>query len=368
MKIVAIDAVPVNVPRRSVLGDGFRTSLGSARVSEYVLVFVKTDTGITGLGEASSVFSRRGALMQLEIATALAPALIGEDPFDIARLVDRLNAALDGAEPAKAAVEMALWDIKGKALQTPVYNLLGGRARERIVLSLSIPFAPPGEAAAYAAGLVAEGFRTVKLKVGVDFENDIETVRQVRAAVGPDVNIRIDANMGFTDVKRCMEFVGRIRECNVEMLEQPMPRDDLDGMAFVREHAALPIMADESVWTPRDALEIVRRRAADVANIYVSESGGLLEAWRNLSLLDAAGIPCVIGSMPELGVGTAAVIHLATAARALPFASDACGVLYHVDDLIDAPLRIEGGFSYASERPGLGVEIDPLALERYRVG
>ena len=156
MKITAIEAVPVRVPRRVLHGDAFRTSLGSARVSEYVVVIVTTDAGITGVGEASSVFARRGAMLHLEIESLLAPALLGADPARISEAVMRMNAALDGAEPAKAALEMALWDIKGKALGTPVYDLLGGKARDRVALSYSIPFAPPDRAAANAEELVKE--------------------------------------------------------------------------------------------------------------------------------------------------------------------------------------------------------------------
>ena len=367
MKVVSVEAVRVNVPRKRILGDAFRSSLGSARISEYVIVFVKTDTGLTGLGEASSVFTRRGDLMRDEIGH-LAPAILDQDPFEIVRLVDRMDAALEGAEPAKASLEMALWDIKGKALGTPVYNLLGGRVRDRISLSFSIPFAAPDEAAGLAAKLVEDGFRTLKLKVGQDLENDVETVKSVRQAVGREVRIRLDANMAFRDVKAPLAFIERIAPYEPELLEQPLPARDLAGMARIRERSSIPIMADESVWTPRDAAEVLKRDAADVVSVYVSESGGLLNAWRTLETCDAAGIPCVIGSMPELGVGTAAVIHLGIAARSLTLACDACGVLYHDADLLQVSPRIEAGYAYACDGPGLGVAIDPAALDRVRVG
>lgn len=366
MKITAIEAVPVRVPRRVLHGDAFRTSLGSARVSEYVVVIVTTDEGLTGLGEASSVFARRGTMLHLEIESLLAPVLLGADPARISEAVARMNAALDGAEPAKAALEMALWDIKGKALGTPVYDLLGGKVRDRVALSYSIPFAPPAKAAANAEELVREGFRTVKIKVGQDLHNDVATVEAIRAAVGPGVRVRIDANMGFADTKQCLKFIDRVAQFEPEILEQPLARHDLPGMAEVRRRSSIPIMADESVWTPLDAAELVRQQAADVASIYVSEAGGLLEAWRCFALLNPAGISCLIGSMPELGIGTAAAIHLAIAMPDLPFACDACGALYHTDDLITDPLKFEGGFAYPPDKPGLGIELDRDALERYR--
>ncbi len=365
MKILSIKTIPVSVPRRDILGVGFKSSLGTLTVSEYVIVFVETDAGITGVGEASSVFSRRGRLMQQEIAAVLAPALIGEDPFEVSRLVARMDERLDGAEPAKAALDMALWDIKGKALGTPVYNLLGGAVRDRVGLSFSIPFAQPDDAAKLARTLVQDGFRTLKVKVGRDLLNDVETVRCVRDAVGPDIKIRVDANMAFHEPKTAIDFIRKIEPYALEFVEQPLPPRALEAMAYVRSQVTVRIMADESVWTPQDAREVIRHGAADVVNVYVSESGGLLNAWRTFTLCEAAGIPCMIGSMPELGVGTAAIIHLGMAMMNLSIDSDACGTLYHGADLLARPLRIENGYAYPPEGPGLGVEIDHEALQRW---
>jgi L-alanine-DL-glutamate epimerase-like enolase superfamily enzyme len=367
LKVVSVEVARVNVPRKRIIGDSFNTSLGAARISEYVIVFVQTDFGITGIGEASSVFARRGDLLRQEISNYLAPALIDEDPFEIVRLADRMDAALDRAEPAKAALEMALWDIKGKALGTPVYNLLGGRVRDRIPLSFSIPFSAPDDAAHLAHQLVQQGFGTIKVKVGQDIENDVETVRRVREAVGREIRIRLDANMGFQSAKSALAFLERVAPFEPELFEQPLPARDLAGMAQLKERSSIPIMADESVWVPRDTAEVLMREAADIVSVYVSESGGLLNAWRSLQMCDAAGIPCVIGSMPELGVGTAAVIHLATAARNLPLACDACGTLYHDEHLLQSALPIDSGFAYAWDAPGLGVEIDQEALSAVRV-
>ena len=142
---------------------------------------------------------------------------------------------------------------------------------------------------------------------------------------------------------------------------------DLDGLCFVREHVDVPIMADESVWTPDDALACIRARAVDVFNVYVSEAGGLGPAARIFAIADAARLPCIVGSMPELGIGTAAQAHLAFAMRNLGYASDVNGFIYQSDDIIVEKLRIEDGYLYPPVGPGLGVTLDPDKVEKYRI-
>jgi muconate cycloisomerase len=367
MKITDVRIVPVWCPRRRAYGDVTRTALGPAAVSDYAIVFVDTDVGITGLGEVCSVFKRRGAVLHKDVELALAPAVTGEDPFRIAHLVQRMDRALEGVEEGKAAIEMALWDIVGKALGTPVYNLLGGKVRERIPLSYSIPFGTPGQMAELAQERVRAGHKTIKVKVGSDDPMaDIEGVRAVREAIGPGIKLRVDGNMGWPTAKHAIRMIRIMEQWNLELVEQPLAAYDLDGMAEVRRSIGVPLMADESIRNPRSAMDVIRRGAADIANVYVTEAGGLLNASRIFAMCEAAGMPCMIGSMPEFGIGTAAQIHLGVAMTNLGPDSDTCGVLYHAEDLLTKPLRIENGFAYPPESPGLGVEIDMDVLERWR--
>ena len=367
MKITAVRCVPVLCRRRRAFGGITRTALGPAAFSDYAIVFVDTDAGITGLGEVDSVFKLRGLLLHRYVDMALAPAVLGEDPFRIAHLVTKMNQVLDGVEEAKAGVEMALWDIVGRALGTPVYNLLGGKVRDRIPLSYSIPFGEPGAMADFAREKVKLGHRTVKVKVGSeDSARDIAAVKAVRSAIGNDVKLRVDGNMGWKTAKQAAQIIRQMEEANLELVEQPLPADDLDGMAEVRRLINVPLMADESIRSPRSAMQVIRRGAADIANVYVTEAGGLLNAAKIFAMCEAARIPCMIGSMPEFGIGTAAQIHLGVAMTNLGPDSDACGVLYHEEDLLTKPLHIENGFSYAPDGPGLGVEVDMKILESWR--
>ena len=366
MKITQVRTVPVWCPRRRAFGGVTRTALGPAAVSDYTIVFVDTDDGITGIGEVSSVFKRRGALLRHDVDTLLSPAVIGEDPTRIAYLVQKMDQALDGSEEAKAGIEMALWDILGKALDAPVYRLLGGKVRDRIPLSYSVPWGEPEQMAGFAVERVRAGHRTIKVKVGNKPATDIAAVRLVREAIGSDVKLRVDGNMGWSTAKQAIGVIRAMEPYDLELVEQPLPAHDLDGMAEVRRAIGVPLMADESVRNPRSAMAVIRHGAADIANVYVTEAGGLLNAARIFAMCEAAGIPCMIGSMPEFGIGTAAQIHLGVAMTNLGPDSDTCGVLYHAEDLLAKPLRIENGFSYPPEGPGLGVEVDMDVLERWR--
>lgn len=278
-----------------------------------------------------------------------------------------MEMVLDGSQVAKAGLEMALYDIVGKALHTPVYNLLGGRVRDRIPLSFSIPFGEPAEMSRFAAEFIQQGYRTVKVKVGQDPRRDLETVRCVREAIGPDIQMRVDANMAWRTPKEAIGMILAMEAYRPQLIEQPLQPRDLDGMAFIRQHVRVPIMAGESVWTPQDAMEVVKKGAADIVNVYVSESGGLLNASRTFAICEAAGTPCMIGSMPEFGLGTAACIHLGVAMTNLGLDSDTCGVLYHAEDLLAEPLRIEDGFAYPPAGPGLGVTLDMDVVKRWRI-
>jgi muconate cycloisomerase len=366
MKITRVLTYPIFARRRRAYGGVTRTALGKADISEHGLVLIETEAGITGIGEMASCFSRHGYLLCRDVEAVLTPLLIGEDPFHITRLARRMEEALSDSHFARAGLEMALWDIVGKELGQPLYNLLGGPVRESIPLSYSIPFGEPGQMAEFGAARATEGFRTVKVKVGQDPKRDIAAVRLVREAIGPDKRLRIDANMAWRSAKEAVPIIRAMEAYELELVEQPLKPRELDAMAEIRRHVTVPIMADESVWSPRDAMEVVRRGAADVVNVYVAESGGIQPAASIFSLCELAGIPCMIGSMPEFGIGTAAQIHLGVAMPNLDYDSDTCGVLYHEEDLLTAPLRIENGQAFAPTGPGLGVELDMAVVERWR--
>ncbi|MBM3279141.1 MAG: mandelate racemase/muconate lactonizing enzyme family protein [Candidatus Handelsmanbacteria bacterium] len=363
MKITALKAIPVRVPRPQP----FTSSLGVSPSSENAVIEIHTDEGLVGLGEASSIWDRKGRGEADEINGLLAGALIGQDPFRINELSALMNRLLHRAFPAKAGVEMALYDLVGKALDTPVYNLLGGPVRDRVLLSHSLSMGSPEQVLEQALRLAAKGYQTLKLKVGRNQLADLRAMEALRTHLGADFTLRVDANMGWPSAKEAVRHIRELEPFGLELVEQPLHSADLEGLRFVREQVGVPIMLDESVWTPADALACVRAGAADVFNVYVAEAGGLGPASQIFALAESARLGCIIGSMPELGVGTAAQAHLAFAMRNLGYASDVNGVVYHQGDVVRERLRIEEGYLYPPAGPGLGVSLDPEQLAKYRI-
>ena len=213
---------------------------------------------------------------------------------------------------------------------------------------------------------VTQGFTTIKVKVGQWADKDEEAVRAIRDAVGESVTIRVDANMAWHRRKEALDTLQRLEAYGIEFAEEPLAADDLGGMASVRECIDTPILVGESVWSPHTAMCVFEHKAADAVSVYVSESGGLFRAAQIFALWEAARIPCVIGIMPETGVGTAAALHLGIGMSNLGYASDCCGSIYFDEELLRTPLLVEGGLAYPPHGPGLGVEVDETTSDSWR--
>ena len=362
MKITALRATPVRIPRPTA----FVSSLGTHAATENAVIEIETDAGLTGIGESSSIWDRMGPGCADDINGLLAGLLIGRDATRIRELTDLMDAHLDRAQPAKAGIEMALWDLLGKSVGAPVFQLLGGAVRDKVELSRSLSMGTVEQVVEQAERLVGEGYLTLKMKVGRDPTSDHENLEALRSRF-PDLKLRVDANMGWRNPKEAVRHIRDLEAFNIELVEQPLHGSDLEGMRFVREHVGVPIMADESVWTPSDAMACVRAGAADVFNVYVAEAGGIGPASRIFGIADAARLTCIIGSMPEFGIGTSAQAHLAFAMPNIGYGSDVNGFVYHQDDIVDHDLRIEDGHLLPPTSPGLGVRLDADRLARYRM-
>lgn len=370
MKITNIDCIPVRVPIRPELA--IRAKGGTHSVSPFLLVRIHTDEGICGLGEVSCTPRWSGedqATAAQFIRTILQPALAGEDPRDIERLNMRMRSSLYGHPFTRAALEMALWDILGKIAGLPVYRLLGGPVRNSVPIKWSISGAEPARAAAIANWALEQGFETMKIKVGIDPTQDLARARAVREAVGSEIRLGIDANGAWAPAM-AVTMIRRLEEFGIFFAEQPVPPGDPEWLAEVRRQVRVPIVADESVYSPQDALAIVKARGADAFSAYVGKSAGIAPARKIASIAESAMLGCTIGSNLELGVGTAAMIHLAMAspgitAEELP--CDIIGPLYYTDDILQEPLRLVHGKALPIDRPGLGVDLDEEKVRMYRV-
>jgi muconate cycloisomerase len=277
--------------------------------------------------------------------------------------MQKLDEAVFGNPFAKAAIEMAVLDIVGKKLNTPLCDLIGGRAHDsgdEIPVKFVVAAIAPEVAVRNALPMVVSGFSTIKIKVGRNPQADIERVRAVREAVGPAVRLTVDANGGWT-VADAVYAINRMEPFDLTLAEQPVPREDIDGLAAVRRKVGIPIMADESVFTVKEALDVIRREAADIISIYPGKNGGILKAQTIAKMAEAAGIPCHIGSNLELEVGSAAMAHLAVATanvRSDRYPADIIGPLYHKDSVAVEPFYVKAGIARLPEGPGLGVELD----------
>ena len=366
MKITRIEAFAIRAPRSR----RFAAARAVLTHSDFALVSVETDEAITGYGEVSSAlyYYRLGPSHAYDINAYLGPALIGQDPLMIPALVDRMDAILSGGRQAKSGIEMALWDIAGKAAGLPVYRLLGGKARSAVPLNWTIGFAEPDESAAEAAQYVAQhGVHSIRLKIGRPGDIDARSCAAVRKVLGPSFPVRVDANEYYRSSKKAINAIRRIEEFNLQCVEQPLAAHDLAGHAEVRSAVSTPIALDESIQSPRDAIAAIGVRAADIFNVYVSESGGLLRAQQIIAIAEAAGIPCLIGTMGELQIATAAAAHLGVACVNLPMTCDLVGPLRYDESIIRESLRIERGLLYPSEAPGLGITPNWEVINRWRV-
>jgi muconate cycloisomerase len=364
MPIRAVTAEPIFGKIRPDLA--IISSLGQHLVGHYVLVRVTDDAGRVGRGEATvtSVWSgetQAGAIALIN--DFLAPLLIGADPFDVEWLSRRLDRAAFANSFAKSALEMALLDLQGRILGVPVCQLLGGRDAETAAAGIRLKFVvgavEPELAAERARRMVERGWRAIKVKIGRHDHPriDVDRLRAVREAIGPDTFLSVDANGGYT-VEQAVWVAPRLERLDVALFEQPTRRGDHEAMAAVRRRSGLPIMADESVFTPQDALAVIRAEAADVLSLYPGKHGGIRATQAIAKLAEAAGIPCTIGSNLEREVATAAMAHVTTATANLQcerFPGDLIGPVYFEEPLTTTPLRYEADRLFVPEGPGLGV-------------
>ncbi len=357
MKIERVEVLQKQVPYKKP----FAIAGGITTVCQHAIVKITADDGTFGLGEAATMpayCDETHTGVEAILREKLIPVIIDCDPFDINAIMERLGGAVDGNHYAKASIDLALHDLVGKKMNQPVYRLLGGKCRERVPLIWAIGLGDVEEVANEAAEYVGKGFRTIKLKIGLDPKRDIETVKEVRDAIGSDIKLRVDANQGY-DYDTAIETLPRMEKYDLELIEQPLPRSEIDGMARLCAKLDTPIMADESMFGTQDAIELIRRNAADIINIKIMKPCGLRGSRAVADIAAAAGIPVLVGSMVEMGIGTAAGLHFAIATPNINFACEMIGLELLADDIIQpAAFLTTCAEGYLELPTGTGLGID----------
>ncbi len=356
LKIKSIETFPVYLSFKRV----HKISLGGAEGRDILLVQVRTECGITGVGEALAhpAFSGETLGTLAGAIDYLKESLIGTNARNINEALLAMDRKLYGNYGAKAALEMALFDIVGKYLQVPVYDLLGGKVRDRLPLSRSASQSNLTEDLKDVDQYLKEGYPIIKIKVGVlDVGRDIERVKVIRKRIGPEMSLRTDSNQSW-DVPAALRFIRDVEEEDLTFIEQPITRTDVDGLAYLRRKSRAPILADEAASTEHDLLNIIEKKAADFISVKVLKSGGILKSRRMATLADCAGVKCYLGSQIETSVGTAACLHFVLSANDFRYGGEIYGPIFFVDDVVKESLRIDQGHIYPPEGSGLGVELD----------
>ena len=382
--IERIELIAVALPRRRE----HKWTGATEPIGAYLLVKMTDSSGRTGWGEATALkdwagefgryFGESRAIVACVIKDYLAPAILGAHPGDIVELHERMDQAIKGYPYAKAALDMAAYDLAARQSNLPVYRLLGGAVRKTVPIAHSIGLIPFDEAEREVAQVIQEGIRAIKIKVGSDAERDIEMVKRIRKVVGRQATICIDANQGYATPAEAIRTYRKIESCEIAYFEQPV--EGIERMAQVARAIDSPVMADESAWNGHDVIQIIERRAAQIVSIYTTKPGGLYRAMEVAAVVRAAGLVSNVNGSIELGIGNLANLHLAAAAQCVkipcvfPISTPAehqsgqVAGIYYTDDLLVGPMRFRDGAIEVPDTPGMGIEPDLQKIDRYKIG
>ena len=353
MKIIKIRLGTISVPLRLP----FKTALRTVKSVEDIIVEIHTDTGALGYGEAPPTGAVTGHTTGAIIGALkehIIPSLLGRDIDAFEDLMQLVQTCVVGNSSAKAAADMALWDLYGQRYRLPVYKLLGG-ARKEIVTDITISVNEPEEMARDAANAVERGYDCLKVKVGANPELDVERLRAVRRAAGDDICLRIDANQAWQP-RQAVRILNEMQEqgLRLELVEQPVKAYDLEGLKYVTDHSYVPVLADESVFSPRDAMKVLELRAADLINIKLMKCGGIYNALKIASAAEIYGVECMIGCMLEAKISVNAAAELACA-RKIFTRIDLDGPVLCSEDPILGGARFEEKRISVSDEAGMGI-------------
>ncbi len=353
MKITSVKLGRISVP----LITPFKTALRSVSSVEDVIVEIHTDTGAVGYGEAPPTGAitgdTTGAILGA-IQDHIAKTIIGKDVDELEPLLQSIQKCIVGNSSAKAAVDMAVWDLYGQLYNIPVHKLLGS-GKKNIVTDITISVNDPETMAQDALKALARGYDCLKMKVGVNPAMDVARLKAVRDAVGKETVIRIDANQAWQP-KEAVRILNQMQEqgLDIELVEQPVAAHDFEGLKYVTERSYVPVLADEAVFSPENAMTIMKMGAADLINIKLMKCGGIYNALKIASAAEVFGVQCMIGCMLEAKISVNAAVHLACAKNIITKVDLDGPVLCSEDPVLGGAVFNEKDIT-VSDAPGLGI-------------
>jgi L-alanine-DL-glutamate epimerase-like enolase superfamily enzyme len=358
IRITGVDIFVYDLP----LQQPFRIAIGTMGAANDVLIRLRTDAGLTGLGEACPFPPITGETQATNIAAAqaLREVVIGRNPLEIESLLRRYGAFVHSNPSLTAAFDTACHDILGQAAGLPLYRLWGGD-RTDFETDITADLDTPSAMAERTVGFVAAGFSMIKIKVGQGREADLERLRAIRDVVGSGIRLQIDANQGWSP-STAKETLKRMECFDILFCEQPVLASDIDGLRSVRRASPIPIMADEAVYGPADAARLIKAEACDSINIKLMKAGSLAAMRKIAHTAEAANLPCMVGCMLESRLALTAAAHVAAAHRNILWA-DLDGHSSHKVDPVIGGMTFARGRVTLPEGPGLGASIDPAFLD-----
>lgn len=363
MKINSIDLYAIRLPLKAPFVVSYHTYTDMPSI----IVKIGTDEGIVGFGEGVADEHVTGETWESTfqvLKNTLAPLLIGKNPLEIERIHELMDQAIYGVPTAKAAIDIACYDLLGKKVQQPIYQLLGGKYHEEFPITHVLSIANPESMAAEAAAMVEKGYDSFKMKVGTNVVEDVRRIAAVRASVGEDIAIRADVNQGWPNSSATLSALSQLAACNLDWLEQPVSADDIDGMVEIKAKSTVPLMIDEGLKGVREMREIILKRAADKVNIKLMKCGGIYPALKLAHMAELGRMECQIGSMVESSIGSAAGFHVAFSKKIIT-SVELTGPLKFSKDVGD--LWYDVPYIRLTEKPGLGIEINSEILEELTV-
>lgn len=359
LTITSIEIFKMNIN----LHEPFVIAVGTQYDSKCVAIKIHTNQDISGFGEASPLLVLQGETQEtcIVMAKIFSKILIGKNPLEIEARISEIEKVTPWHHAIKSAFDMALYDIASKYANMPLYQFLGGSNTKELIIDKTVVIDTPQKMAEKSKKLTDEGITEIKVKLGKNAIEDIERIRQIRETIGDKIPLKIDANQGWTE-SEALTVLNGIVKYNVEYAEQPIHKDDIEGLSRISSASPIPIMADEALFTHRDAIKLVKADACKFFNIKLSKSGGIYNALKILAIAESSDIKCQVGCMMETRLGLTALSHFAMASKSICYYDIDSNFLINEDPVIGGIKFVDDKKWILDDNPGIGAEFEPKFL------